>query len=58
MVKIVEQPLIPLEILDIRSFDQSEDNISANDKGDSNETDEENKLRLGRRNHAKQRKQA
>ncbi|XP_066384743.1 uncharacterized protein [Miscanthus floridulus] len=51
-------------ILDIKSSDESEGNISPDEKSNSNENDEQrvarlkkNKLKAGRRNRAKQRKQ-
>lgn len=40
MAEPSEQPLIALEIPDIRSSDESETNISPNEKSDSNENEE------------------
>ena len=64
MVEQLEQPLEPPQIPDIKSSDESEGNISPDEKSDSNENDEQrlarlkkNKLKAGRRNMAKQRKQ-
>ncbi|XP_066374094.1 vicilin-like seed storage protein At2g18540 [Miscanthus floridulus] len=59
-----EQHLEPPQIPDIKSSDESEGNISPDEKSDSNEDDEQrltrlkkNKLKARRRNRAKQRKQ-
>ncbi|XP_066323589.1 uncharacterized protein [Miscanthus floridulus] len=64
MVEQLEQPLEPPQIPDIKSSDESEGNISPDEKSDSNENDEQrlarlkkNKLKARRRNRAKQRKQ-
>ena len=64
MVEQLEQPLEPPQIPDIKSLDESEGNISPDEKSDSNENDEQrlarlkkNKLKAGRRNKAKQRKE-
>ncbi|XP_066324220.1 uncharacterized protein [Miscanthus floridulus] len=64
MVEQLEQPLEPPQIPDIKSLDESEGNISPDEKSDINENDErrlarlkKNKMKAGRRNRAKQRKQ-
>ena len=64
MAEQLEQPLEPPQIPDIKSSDESEGNISPDEKSDSNENDEQrlarlkkNKLKARRRNRAKQRKQ-
>ena len=64
MAEPSEQPLIPQQIPDVRSSDESEGNISPDEKSDSNESEEQrqtrikkNKTKAGRRNRAKQRKQ-
>ena len=53
----------PPQILDIKSLDESEGNVSPDEKSDNNENDEQrlarlkkNKLKAGRRDRAKQRK--
>ncbi|XP_066374105.1 protein PXR1-like [Miscanthus floridulus] len=64
MAEQLEQPLEPPQILDIKSSDESKGNISPDEKSDSNKNDEQrlarlkkNKLKAGRRNIVKQRKQ-
>ena len=64
MAEQLEQPLEPPQIPDIKSSDELEGNISPDEKSNSNENDEQrlarlkkNKLKAGRRNRAKQRKQ-
>ena len=64
MAEQLEQPLEPPQIPDIKSSDESEGNISPDEKSDSNKNDEQrlarlkkNKLKARRRNRAKQRKQ-
>ena len=65
MADITELPLIAPEIPDIRSSDESEGNISLDEKTDENEDEDQrqarlkrNKRKLGRKNRAHQRKQA
>ncbi|XP_066385192.1 uncharacterized protein [Miscanthus floridulus] len=64
MAEQLEQPLEPPQIPDIKSSGKSEGDISLDEKSDSNKNDEQrlarlkkNKLKAGRRNRAKQRKQ-
>lgn len=65
MAEVTELPWKAPEILDIRSSDESESNISPDEKTDDNEDEEQkqarlkrNKRKLGRKNRARQRKQA
>jgi hypothetical protein len=65
MVRCPRSPLIPPKASDVRSSDESKTNISPDDLGDTDEAESHkqarlrrNKLKQGRRNHARQWKEA